>query len=129
MNPQYYQSDVPLFPPSRLKVFAPNGDVQEYKGWALFVPHKNNPRRVNISIKLISGESITMNPKVVIVDTQRGTVIYSPREIPPPEIIGNGGTVMTESLARWLKRNLHWPRILELESNPVGEDDNERLTT
>ncbi len=113
MNPEMI---VQRFVPARLKVYAPNGDTREAKA-ALCI--RSNPRYSQLTELFLYYEDKkveVLNKKVVVKNLDTGEVCYDPRSAPTHF---EGRTFLTGSVMAWLKRNPHWPAILELWDNPV----------
>jgi len=109
-------------PPARIKVFAPNGDTKTFVGW-VGVRETGGPKG---ALELFYTEDTpeatvtVLNKKVVVQNLDTMEVLYSPRGMPP--VLPNGVPFFPKCDLKWLQKNPHWPGILELEDEPVGED-------
>ncbi len=113
--------------PSKVKVFAPNGDTKEAVCWLGIRTHAQYPRLTELFIQHEGGEIEVLDKKVVVQNLETGEVIYDPRLV--SRTIA-GKVFMTGTESYWLQRHPHWPNILELYGNPVGEaseEDNDGL--
>jgi hypothetical protein len=114
----------PPIPPVSLKVYAPNGDTREVRGWIGIRVNSRNTKKLELVLVLPDESTEVLNKKVVIVDTATDNVLYTPR-LAPTEM--NGGEFMPRGIVRWLQENPQWPAILELEDQPVEGDGNDGL--
>jgi len=112
-------------PAASLKIFAPNGDVREVVGW---IGVRMEPSKAPELTCLYADQStqVPLNPRVVVLNTTTGRVIYAP--------FGHGGLAAGGLLSQrdeaWLRKNPHWPKILELDEfmdNDVEEDDGDGI--
>lgn len=109
----------PIGPPYPLKTFSPNGQTQEFEGYAGFIPSDNYPDRLEVFIFVAkTRKMVVLNPKVVILNLTTDNVIYDPRFAPRNL---RGRTLLSEGLIRWLDDNPQWPAILEVYPHYVGE--------
>lgn len=108
-------------PPAKLKVFAPNGTIQELEGWLLLEYLPGSEAAANLHLVNLDGDSEVLNRRVVIVNMETGIMVYNPRKVG----LTPGRSFFTTQEQAWLKRNPQWPGILELEDQPVenGEDN------
>ncbi len=106
------------FPPAKLKVFAPNGSIQEETGWVR-VRQTTPMGPGELSILCEDGSGLLLNRKVVILNVETGIIAYQ------PNLMGFTPSFWTSREVAWLKVNPSWPGILELEDHPVenGEDN------
>ncbi len=102
----------PLVPPAKLKVYAPNGDTKEIIGFLSLRVHQAYPGIIELFLCSENGTSEILNKKVVVKNMETGMVCYDPRTC----------ITVSKSEKRWLAENPHWPAILELWDNPVGEE-------
>jgi hypothetical protein len=114
---------MPLLPPAKMKVFAPNGDMKEAVCWMVIRGHRIHQQVVELLLLHEDGTTEVLNKRVVVQNLETGEVVYNPRIM--PACFGSR-TFMTDAEVRWLRQNPHWPGILELYDNPVanGEETN-----
>ncbi len=113
MNPEMIAR---RFVPAKLKVYAPNGDTKEVKA-ALCIRH--HPQRSQLTELFLFHENKrieVLSKKVVVKNLDTNEVCYHPRGAPT---YYEGQVFLTGSIKSWLKRNPHWPAILELQDNPI----------
>jgi len=106
----------------RAKIYTPGGYTKEYLCGAAIA---DGGGREGLGLYLVfpSGESMRINKKSVIVDTDRKVVVYSPRRLGRfNEYIGES-QFFTKKDKDWLRKNPHWPNLLELEENYYGSED------
>ena len=106
------------FPPAKLKIFAPDGTIQEEEGWVR-VRQMSNKGPGELSLLRVDGSYLLLNRKVVILSVETGIVAYS------PALMRFHSSFWTSREVHWLRVNPSWPGILELEDHPVdnGEDN------
>lgn len=111
-------------PPSRLKVYAPNGDTKELTASLFIQENGNQDQLIELLLLHEDGTREVLNKKVVVKNLETGCVCYNPRTCPP--YFGRKD-FFTGNEKFWLRKNLHWPAILELWDNLVEQGDAEGL--
>ena len=106
-------------PSIRFKVYAPNGETREYRG-CLGIRVPNAGKIAELFFQHADGRVEVLNKKVVVENLETNEVCYDPRRC--PRYVGDK-IVITSSLRKWLAENPHWPAVLELEDNPVGNGE------
>ena len=106
-------------PPARLKIFAPNGEVEEFVGW-IAIKQQGTSSVLDLCLLREDGQIEKLNKKVVVYNTEAGEILYSPRQAPTN--LGGRISFLTKAEKKWLRENPSWPAVLELEDEPVGED-------
>ena len=110
-------------PPTKLKVFAPSGDTTEFTGW-IAIRNKSGCREVELFLLTEEGKDFVLSKKVVILNQETGRVLYDPKR----DLTDLGGrSFMTEDERTWLKKNPHWPAVLELYDTPAEEKETDGL--
>lgn len=108
-------------PPTKLKVYAPNGDTKEVTAYLGIREHQHFQQLTELFLQHEDGTIEVLSKKVVIKNLETGNVCYNPRTCPH---YLNKRPFITESEKSWLQENSHWPAVLELWDNPVenGEE-------
>lgn len=109
-------------PPAKIKVFAFNGDTTEAVCWLGIRRAVKYPQLTELFLLHQDARVEILSKKVVVQNLETREVIYDPRKAPR---FYEGQMFITASETQWLKKNPHWPSILELEDNPVGETKEE----
>lgn len=104
-------------PPAKMKVYAPNGDTMEVVGHLAVRGHEQTNELLELCLRHTDGKIEVLNKRVVVKNLETGEVCYNPRTC--PSYIGIV-KFLTGSDVAWLRRNLHWPKVLELWDNPVA---------
>lgn len=105
-------------PPAKIRVFAFNGDTTESVCWLGIRRSIRHPQLTELFLLHQDARVEVLSKRVVAQNLETGEVIYNPREAPR---FYQGQVFITASDAQWLEKNPHWPGILELDDNPVGE--------
>ena len=111
-------------PPAKMKVFAPNGDVREATCWVGIRNHEQSRRLTELFLLYEDGSTEVITKKVVIQNLETEVIVYDPRRA--PSHFGDRAFI-TSSVIRWLEEHPEWPDILELDDNPVNEEEGEGL--
>ena len=109
-------------PPAKLKVFAPNGETKEITGHRGIRGHDEHDQLTELFLRYEDGKVEVLSKKVVVQNMDSGLVCYNPRTTPKSF---NNASFITGSETFWLKKNPHWPAILELQDNPVEGSDHD----
>lgn len=107
-------------PPAKLKVYAPNGDTMEIVAYLGIRKHEKDHTPAELFLIHEDGTLEVLNKRVVVKNLETGTICYTPRNA--PSHFGDR-VFITELESVWLHNNPSWPAILELENNPVGEEE------
>jgi hypothetical protein len=112
-------------PPAKMKVFAPNGDTKKVTCWVGIRNHLKHSQLTELFLLFGDGTTEVLNKKVVVQNLETEMVVYDPRRA--PSYFGQR-VFMTGPVTRWLEDHPDWPRILELDNNPVdNEEESEGL--
>ena len=101
-------------PPTKLKVYAPNGDTKELKGH-VGIRAIAGPQAGELYVLHENGSIEVLSKKVVVQNLETGEICYNPRI---PLRVGDRW-FLTSVEVDWLRENPHWPAVLELWDNPV----------
>lgn len=111
-------------PPLPFRLYAPNGDTMEAKGW-LGLKNESDKKEIELVLVKPDNSFVVLNKKVIVVNKITEAVVYNPR-LAMTTI--NGREFIPRRVLRWLQENPQWPAILELEDNPVEGDTNDGLS-
>lgn len=109
-------------PPAKLKVYAPNGDTKEIVAYLSIRSHQQHNLPTELFLLYADGTTEVLSKKVVVKNLETGDICYDPRAV--PDYPGNRAFI-TGSEKLWLDENPHWPKVLELQDNPVVNEGTE----
>jgi len=123
MRDFYLPRSMPNGSPTHLKLFNPDGRVQEATGW---IGIREHPESNQLLQFFLLGDKFgdpiePLNKLVVVQNMDNGEVVYDPRKA--RNLSSRGRPFITYSEKRWLADHPYWPAILELESNRVVDDE------